>query len=114
MIDDEKGVRDVAIALLKACGYNAIAAEHGVAGVAIYRERWTEIRAVLTDMMMPGMQGAEVIRELRSINPVVSIVAMSGMMGERFGLEEEAGHLAFLQKPMTANELIHALQRVMV
>lgn len=113
VIDDEKAVRDVSGALLKACGFTVLSAESGLAGLALYREHRAKIQAVLTDMMMPGIQGPEFIRELRVINPDVPIVAMSGMMGERFGLEEEAGRLVFLQKPMTVEELIRKLRLVL-
>ena len=113
VIDDEPSVRDVVKSLLKIYGYSPLVANDGVAGLAIYREQQAVIRVVITDMMMPGMQGPEVVRELRAINPDVRVVAMSGVVSERSEIKEEPGRLVFLPKPMTGAELLGSLQKVM-
>lgn len=113
VIDDEPSVRDVVRALLKIYGYTPLMASDGPSGLALYREHRDQIKVVLTDMMMPGMQGVDVIRELRQLNPEVRIVAMSGVVSESTEITEEPGRLGFLPKPMTGAELIGALQRVL-
>ncbi|OHE89626.1 MAG: hypothetical protein A3G75_01265 [Verrucomicrobia bacterium RIFCSPLOWO2_12_FULL_64_8] len=114
VIDDELSVRAIAGALLEAHGYHAIVAEDGPAGVDLYRERAAEIDLVLTDMMMPGMQGAQVIAALRGINPDVCIVAMSGLVeAQRLGTTPVAGRLEFLQKPMTGVEMLRVVQQML-
>lgn len=113
IIDDEAQVRDIARAALEAFGYRVLVAEDGAAGLALYRQHRQRVRAVLTDMMMPAMQGEEVIRELRLLNPDVRIVAMSGVIIERAEITEETGRLTYLPKPMTAQDLVGALQRVL-
>ncbi|HVU17867.1 MAG TPA: PAS domain S-box protein [Candidatus Didemnitutus sp.] len=112
VIDDEESIRAIAEALLMAAGYRVLLAADGPAGVALFREKPSRISAVLTDIMLPGMQGAELVGELRSIDPDVRVVAMSGIVGETSGLKEEPGRLKFLQKPMTGLEVIRALQSV--
>jgi signal transduction histidine kinase/ActR/RegA family two-component response regulator len=112
VIDDEESIRAMAEALLMAAGYRVIPAPDGPAGVAAFREHPASISAVLMDIMLPGMQGAELSRELRAVDPDVRIVAMSGIVGETSGLKEEPGRLKFLQKPMTGLEVIRALQSV--
>jgi two-component system, cell cycle sensor histidine kinase and response regulator CckA len=114
VIDDETSVREVTGTILRAYGYHVLLAENGPAGLVLYRQHHHEVSAVLTDMMMPLMQGTEVIHELRLINSDVRIVAMSGVVLERSGLAEEPGRLAFLPKPMTADMLVHAIQSVLV
>ncbi len=113
VIDDEPSVRDVVRSLLKIYGYSPVVAEDGVSGLVLYRERQSSVQAVITDMMMPGMQGSEVIRELRRMNPDVRVVAMSGVISERSEISEEPGRLVFLPKPMTGAELLGSLRRVM-
>ncbi len=113
VIDDEPSVRDVVKSLLKIYGYSPLVANDGVSGLAIYREQQARIRVVITDMMMPGMQGPEVVRGLRALNPEIRVVAMSGVVSERSEITEEPGKLVFLPKPMTGAELLGALQRVM-
>lgn len=114
VIDDEANVREITSAILRAYGYRVLAASNGPDGLALYREHRAEVRAVLTDMMMPAMQGEEVIRELRLLTPDVRVVAMSGVLLERTGVIETPGPLAFLAKPMTADELVRAIQSVLV
>lgn len=113
VIDDEPAVRDVVRSLLKTYGYSPLVANDGPSGLALYQEQQTSVKVVITDMMMPGLQGVGVIRELRKLNSDVRIVAMSGVVSERAGIGEEPGRLALLPKPMTGAELIGALQRVM-
>ncbi|HWA24140.1 MAG TPA: response regulator [Lacunisphaera sp.] len=113
VIDDEDGVREIARALLVAYGYRTLVAANGVDGLALYRAHPGEIQAVLTDMMMPGLQGHDVIRELRAHNPDVRIVAMSGVPGELAAIPDHPGRLALLSKPMSGDELIAAVQNVL-
>jgi CheY-like chemotaxis protein len=113
VIDDEPAVREVVRSLLKIYGYNSMVADDGPAGLALYREHHQKVQVVITDMMMPGMQGPEVISELRAINPDVRVVTMSGVVNERMEVPEESGRLVFLSKPMTGAELLGALQRVL-
>jgi two-component system cell cycle sensor histidine kinase/response regulator CckA len=112
IIDDEIGVLELARAVLEMHNYRVLIAESGSTGLSLYRLHRDEVHAVITDMMMPDWQGAEVIRELRAINSEVCIVAMSGLVGERARVIEEPGRLAFLAKPMTGDDLVRSLQRV--
>lgn len=114
VIDDEESVRVIAGALLENHGYRAILAADGAAGLEAYRGHAGEISAVLTDMMMPGMQGNEVIAGLRAINPAVRIVAMSGLLEvEKLGVIPEPGQLELLQKPMTGEKLLRVLNGIL-
>ncbi len=113
VIEDEPGVREIVRRLLEIRGYRTLTAENGADGLVIYRQCSDRVSLVLTDMRMPGVQGRELIRELRDINPDARIVAMSGVLGENDQISEEPGRLTFLPKPMTLEELMGAVQRVM-
>ncbi len=112
VIDDEPAVREVVSSLLKVYGYETLVAEDGESGIALFRAQQPDVGVVVTDMMMPGIQGPQVIRELRSINPDVRVVAMSGVITERGEISEDPGRLVFLAKPMTGAELLSAVRRV--
>ncbi len=114
IIEDEPGVREIVRRLLEVRGYRTLIAVNGSEGLGIYRQHSDKVCLVLTDMRMPGVQGTELIRELRLINPDVRIVAMSGVLGENDQIVEEPGRLIFLPKPMTLEELMGAVQRVLV
>jgi two-component system cell cycle sensor histidine kinase/response regulator CckA len=113
VIDDETTVREMVRTVLEAFGYRALLADNGLNGVALYMQHRSEIGAVVVDMMMPTMSGAEVISQLRTINPEVSIVIMSGLPDDRSKASAESSTLTFLHKPMTGTALLQALQRVL-
>jgi CheY-like chemotaxis protein len=111
VIEDDDHVRDIARFLLEMHGYRAITANDGPAGIAKFREQQGSIAAVVTDMRMPGMHGAQVVSALRALDPGVRIVCMTGAPKD-LELPEEPGRLAHLFKPMTGKELVAALQKV--
>ena len=113
LIEDDADVRELVQKLLGFLGYQVLLAENGAAGLALYREHANTVLVVLTDMKMPAMHGAEVIQALRTINPSVRIVAMSGVLGEKTRVQEEPGRLAFLHKPMTKKDIVRAFQFVL-
>ncbi|HTH48162.1 MAG TPA: ATP-binding protein, partial [Candidatus Limnocylindria bacterium] len=113
VIDDEADVREVLAAVLRKFGYRVLVAESGDAGVELCRQHREDVRVVVTDMMMPGMQGAEVIRQVRTTTPGVGIVAMSGMMEVQQEISEEAGRFVFLAKPMRGEDVVAAVQSVL-
>lgn len=113
VIDDEENVRGAVAEFLRANGYRVLVASGGAAGLEIYRERGAEIRVVLSDLMMPAMQGAELARRLRALNPDVRVVKMSGLADEAADSEDGTGRMAYLQKPMNGPDLLGALQRVL-
>ena len=113
VIDDEEGVREIARTVLVAHGFTAAVAVDGQEGLLHYMKHRDEVKAVVIDMMMPGIQGSEVIAEMQHLNPDVRIVAMSGIAAELAALPEQPGRLALLTKPMTAHQLINAVQSVL-
>jgi two-component system, cell cycle sensor histidine kinase and response regulator CckA len=112
VIDDEENVRSVVDDYLKSAGYRVLTASGGAAGLEIYRQRGPEIDVVLTDLMMPAMQGGEVMRRLRAMNPAVRVVAMSGML-DRDALGGDSSQQIYLQKPMSGPDLLRAIERVL-
>ncbi|MBC7561318.1 MAG: response regulator, partial [Gemmatimonadaceae bacterium] len=94
---------------LEAFGYRVVVAPNGVEAVAIYTHRRDEIAVVLTDMMMPVMDGAAPVRAVRAMNPDVRIVATSGLMNHLTGTGAGLGVTHFLAKPYAADALLTVL-----
>ncbi len=112
IIDDDAPVREAVADILALVGWQAIQAESAEAGIALYRENWTDTALVLLDLSMPGMGGVEVSSALHQINPDVSLVLCSGY-GHLEAMRRFA-HMpvqAFLQKPFTADRLLEVVQR---
>ncbi len=114
IIEDEASIREIAKETLETFGYRVLTANDGAEGIAVYSESKTQINAVVTDMMMPYMDGAAVIHALKRIDPDVKIIAASGITTIGRGDENsDYGVLAFLRKPYTAEKLLKALHTVL-
>ena len=87
-------------------------ASDGAEAVAMYEHAGQEIRVVVTDMMMPGMDGPTAIRALRALNPEVRVVATSGLTDPDRGADE-VGAQVVLRKPYAAAELLTALRTLL-
>jgi len=111
IVDDEASVRSITSQTLEAFGYRVITAVDGAEGVAKYAQLGTDIAAVVTDMMMPVMDGVSTIRALCRLNPAVRIIAASGLMSKAAEAEAAGeGVKFFLPKPYTASALLMALR----
>ncbi len=113
LIDDEEGVREILQALLMAHGYQVRVASDGAEGLALYRKHRDEIDLVLTDMMMPGMQGTGVLHEIRRLNPTARLIAMSGISDVSSRSAAAKEQTFFLAKPMTGEELLRAVREAL-
>jgi PAS domain S-box-containing protein len=108
VVDDEPAVREITQLTLEAFGYRVLVAVDGSDAVAIYARRGDEIAVVLTDMMMPVMDGPATIRVLRKMNPLVRIIAASGRDANAHGVGLGITH--FLPKPYAADRLLTTLR----
>jgi PAS domain S-box-containing protein len=110
VVDDEASVRTIAKKTLEAFGYRVVLACDGSEALTVYESRRTEIAAVLTDMMMPVMDGPTAIQGLRKMNPQLPVIAASGLYAnDRVAALADLGVKQFLPKPYTAEILLKAL-----
>ena len=114
VVDDEEAIRQITRGTLETFGYRVLTAGDGTEAVALYAEQKNDIAAVLTDMVMPFMDGPATIRALQKMNPQVKIIAASGLpASQRSGEDSLQGVQAFLNKPYTAEKLLKALAEVL-
>ena len=110
VIDDESAIREITRETLESYGYKVLSASDGAEGVAAFAENKKKIKAVITDIMMPVMDGTAAILALRKINPDVKIIATSGMTSKgQITPPLDSNVQAFLTKPYTAEKLLKAL-----
>jgi PAS domain S-box-containing protein len=114
VVDDEAAIRQVTKSTLESFGYRVIVATDGAEALALYVANAAEIAVVLTDMMMPIMDGVATIHALMRINPNVRIVAASGISANGTAARATgAGVRYFLPKPYTADSLLDVLWRAL-
>ncbi len=113
LVDDEPTVREAAQSLLLRYGYNVLVAEDGIAALALFARNAAEIDLVVTDMVMPFMDGLTLIRTLRRLNPKTKILVSTGRDEACRSPEMEALAVnACLVKPYTREKFLLALAEV--
>jgi signal transduction histidine kinase/ActR/RegA family two-component response regulator len=113
LIDDEQAILVTARATLEAHGYRVLTAARGTEGVQAY-QRSGQVRAVVLDMMMPGLDGPATMRRLLAIDPGARVIAASGLHVPAKRAEAiAAGALTFLEKPYAEEQLLRALAEVL-
>jgi PAS domain S-box-containing protein len=114
IIDDEKNVCEIARDMLTGLGYTVYIEHDGRSGVGFYRTRLANVDLVLLDMNMPVMGGRDTFDALRSINPHVKIVIITGYGREGLDPSNFATPVnAFIQKPFQIELLATTIRSVL-
>lgn len=114
VIDDDESIRLLLRAVLEPEGYQVLEASDGVKGLQEYEKNPTDL--VITDLIMPGKEGIETIRDLCREFPGVKIIAVSG--GGRIGpdsylkMAKGVGARRTLRKPFDRNSLVKTVEEV--
>ena len=107
IVDDEPAVRKLTSAILNRNGYRTVLACEGREGKATFEQNKNEIRLVISDLMMPQVDGPTMLRGLREIKPDIKAIIITGLGEEnRIGEAKAAGADAILNKPFTAEHLL--------
>ena len=114
VVDDEEVLREVARRALEAAGYTVLVAGGGVEALHIARRHRGRIHLLLTDVVMPQVNGARLAEQLLRMRPTVQVLYMSGYTGDAViqrGVLAAGTH--FLSKPFTALELTWRVREVL-
>ncbi|MFO7032023.1 hybrid sensor histidine kinase/response regulator [Limnospira fusiformis CCALA 023] len=112
VVDDEEPIREITKASLESFQYQVLVAGNGVEAMKIYSQYLDKIDCVVIDIMMPVMGGKTTMRELKSLNPQIKIVGISGYFSVDIAKDiAELGVDIFLSKPFTTQELLEVLQK---
>ncbi len=114
LIDDEAFIRQTSQPLLESMGYKVLTAENGAQGIEIYTEKKKIIDLVITDMIMPEMNGHEVFYQLQKVDRNVKVILSSGFSrSEDLRELQQHGLKGFIQKPFDRNTLGFLLHEVL-
>jgi CheY-like chemotaxis protein len=114
LVEDEESVRQLVHETLQARGYRVIEAENGEAGLRVAAEHTGTIDLMITDVVMPGMNGRELAKRLAASRPQIKVLYLSGYTEE--AIIQEGGMepgTAFLQKPFTLQVLSRKVREVL-
>ena len=113
LVDDEEGVRKLMQAVLNDGGYTVIEAANGSAALAAYEKNSHKIDLVLTDVVMPQMNGMELGERLAEKNPDLPLLYMSGYRDSPVNSPPGKPARAFLNKPFTPDTLLAKVREVL-
>jgi signal transduction histidine kinase/CheY-like chemotaxis protein len=114
LVEDEEAVRSFAARALRLRGYNVIEASGGEEALEHVRAGKAPIHLVITDVVMPNMDGPTLVRQVRRLRPDMQIIFMSGYAEEAFRRnDEKAEDLHFLPKPFGLKQLAAKVKDVL-
>jgi len=114
LVDDELAVLEMTKETLETFHYRVLLARDGAEAASVYRQHRDSIDVVITDLMMPVMDGAALVRSLRSVSPQVKIICVSGLASESKLTEVDKSTInAFLHKPYTTKQLLTTLKELL-
>ena len=114
VVEDDEMVRSMVAAMLEELGYEVLSAGNGFEAVEIFQEKQDEIGLVLSDVLMPGMDGWKMLAALRSMRHDIPVILASGCYTFR---DTDRDHReqpqATLHKPFKIRELKETVERVL-
>lgn len=110
IVDDEESDRLFERAILEDQGHTLFFASDGEGALRAYRQHRIEI--VITDLHMPNLNGLQLIRELKEIDPLATIIAVSGVAAGQLSRAQELGAVKTIKKPVMPSELKAALLEI--
>jgi hypothetical protein len=114
LVEDEESVRQLVRDTLAGNGYRVIEAENGEAGLAVAAKHDAAIDLIITDVVMPGMGGREMVKQLTQVRPAAKVLYLSGYTEDAVISEGTAeSSTAFLQKPFTLQNLSRKVREVL-
>jgi CheY-like chemotaxis protein len=108
IVDDDPMQRALISDTLMGAGHETIIASDGRAALETYRD--TVVDLVVTDMVMPGLDGLELLKALKEEDPEIPIIAVSGISADKLNKSARFGAQAILIKPLDPEELIREVE----
>jgi len=112
VIDDEPGIRDLLDTLLRRKGYDVIVAESGQKGLECFRRARPDV--IVLDLKMPEMDGLTVLRQIRSLDPIIPVIILTGAgTAETEQRVRAMGVTEYVEKEFSLHLLGDALKRLL-
>jgi CheY-like chemotaxis protein len=114
VVDDQPPVLEAVRLLLETKGYQVMAVSRGAEAIRLCREHRGAVAAVVTDMMMPEMDGVATVRALSELDPTLKFIGITGA-SDPAAIQGIASLnlVAILQKPFTTEALLEALNKAL-
>lgn len=113
-VDDDPTMLDLLEEVLRPLGYNVLSAASGEEALQMAAEHQNEIDLLLTDVVLPGIKGQDLAKQLLHRCPGVNVLFMSGYLCPSMAhTDSEQGFEAFIQKPFSPNALLRKIRKLL-
>jgi CheY-like chemotaxis protein len=107
LVEDEECVREITVRVLESAGYLVLAASGPDEAIRMLQHHAGPVHLLLTDMIMPGMNGSELAARLKAMRPELIVMCMSGYPSSTAALHPQGGLPGwYIQKPFTVHMLL--------
>jgi PAS domain S-box-containing protein len=113
LVEDEPDLRELLSSLLRMNGYHVIAARDGQEAVELAKAHAGPVELLLTDIVMPHMNGLEAARIIRGLRPNISVIFMTGYAEEALSMSRSLGNDALLEKPVSPPILFEQIRKLL-
>lgn len=107
--DDELSIRELIRSVLTAHNFNVLVAADGTEAVVQFAQHFGQVKLLLTDIIMPAMDGLALVRAIRRMDPNLKIIASSGFGDDKMAELTSLRVTTFLDKPYTAENLLRTV-----
>jgi PAS domain S-box-containing protein len=114
IVEDDGRVRDLLRSVLESLGYKVLHAENGIGALRLYEAKRDDIKLIITDMVMPGMNGVELSRMLKERDPSLKIIGVSGYP-TRMQVKDmrDSGIIEWIPKPFKLQDIAAKVYKVL-
>jgi two-component system cell cycle sensor histidine kinase/response regulator CckA len=113
-VDDDPIMLELVAEVLKPLGYKVLLANSGEQALEIAASRQDKIDLLMTDVMLPGIKGQELAKQMITTSPEVNVLFMSGYLCPSMAYnDKEKGFEAFLQKPFTPSAMLRKIRKLL-
>ncbi len=113
-VDDDPVILDLLAEVLRPLGYKLLSAASGEEALKVAASHQVKIDLLLTDVMLPGIKGQELARQLIRTYPEVNVLFMSGYLCPSMAYSDQDHRLeAFIQKPFSPNTLLRKMRKLL-
>lgn len=112
IVDDNEGDRKLMCLALKDEGYHILEASSGEEGLVIFKNHLNEIGLVLTDIIMPGMDGVEFVQNIRKLLPKTNVIFISGCQ-RKFSEHDDCERVNFVEKSTNVSLLVQKAHKIL-
>jgi two-component system cell cycle sensor histidine kinase/response regulator CckA len=113
LVEDEDSVRQLVRETLESRGYRVLEAANGNAALALAASHADSIHLLITDVVMPGLSGHELVQQLHPTRPGLKVLYLSGYAQDAFTPGTSEAQKSFLQKPFTLQSLTRKVREIL-